>query len=51
MAALWTYVGHPKISDTYWYLTAVPEFMAVAGMRFEPFAANVGGDHRVSDAQ
>lgn len=47
MAALSTYVGHAKISDTYWYLTAVPELMAVSGRRFELFAANVGGDHRV----
>lgn len=47
MAALSTYVGHAKIPDTYWYLTAVPELMAVSGRRFELFATNVGGDHRV----
>jgi integrase/recombinase XerD len=40
-----TYVGHAKISDTYWYLTGVPDLMAVAGKRFELFAARVGGDH------
>jgi integrase len=45
MAALSTYVGHAKISDTYWYLTGVPDLMAVAGERFELFAARVGGDH------
>ena len=45
MAALSTYVGHAKISDTYWYLTGVPDLMAVAGKRFELFAARVGGDH------
>ena len=39
MAALSTYVGHVKISDTYWYLTGVPDLMAVAGRRFEDFAA------------
>ena len=44
MAALSTYVGHAKISDTYWYLTGVPELMAVAGKRFELFASTVGGD-------
>lgn len=33
-----TYLGHAKISDTYWYLTGVPELMAVAGHRFEHFA-------------
>jgi integrase len=47
MAALSTYVGHAKISDTYWYLTGVPDLMAVAGERFELFAARVGGDHHV----
>ena len=36
---LCTYLGHAKISDTYWYLTGVPELMAVAGRRFEAFAA------------
>lgn len=30
-----TYLGHRKVSDTYWYLTAVPELMAIAGGRFE----------------
>lgn len=38
MLALATYVGHAKVSDTYWYLTAVPELMAVAARRFETFA-------------
>jgi hypothetical protein len=33
-----TYLGHAKISDTYWYLTGVPELMAVAGRRFDYFA-------------
>lgn len=32
---LCTYLGHAKISDTYWYLTGVPELMAAAGRRFE----------------
>ena len=30
MLALSTYMGHAKISHTYWYLTAVPELMVVA---------------------
>jgi integrase len=33
--ALSTYVGHAKVSDTYWYVTAIPELMAVAAQRFE----------------
>jgi integrase len=28
MIALSTYVGHVEVSDTYWYLTAVPDLMA-----------------------
>ena len=30
------YLGHRHVRDTYWYLHAVPELMAVAGKRFEP---------------
>jgi len=45
MAALSTYVGHAKVSDTYWYLTGVPDLMAIAGQRFEHFAADVGEGH------
>lgn len=45
MAALSTYVGHAKVSDTYWYLTGFPGLMAVAGKRFEQFAATAGGNH------
>jgi integrase len=38
------YLGHVKVSDTYWYLTGVPELLAIAGQRFEQFAAfNQGG--------
>jgi integrase len=45
MLALSTYVGHAKVSDTYWYLTAVPELMAVAGRSFEDFAHSTGRQH------
>jgi integrase len=38
MLALSTYMGHAKISHTYWYLTAVPELMDVAAGKFEQFA-------------
>jgi len=37
MVALSTYVGHAKVSDTYWYLTAAPDLMSVAARRFELF--------------
>lgn len=36
--ALATYLGHAKVTDTYWYLSAVPELMAVTAQRFEHFA-------------
>lgn len=37
--ALSTYVGHAKPSDTYWYLTGVPELMSMAAERFHRFAS------------
>ena len=36
--ALSTYVGHVHISDTYWYLTGIPELMAIAAERFQSFS-------------
>jgi integrase len=44
VAALSTYLGHAKVSDTYWYLTGVPELMAIAAARFERFGRK-GDDH------
>jgi integrase len=38
MPALSTYVGHACVSCTYWYLTGIPELMAVAAKNFEQFA-------------
>lgn len=38
VAALSTYLGHAKVSDTYWYLTGVPDLMAITASRFERFA-------------
>ncbi len=29
------YLGHARVSDTYWYLSAVPELMQLAAMRLE----------------
>ncbi len=37
MLALSTYVGHAMVTNTYWYLTGVPELMAVAASKFESF--------------
>lgn len=30
-----TYLGHAKVSGTYWYLTGIPELMAIVTSRFE----------------
>jgi integrase len=38
IAALSTYLGHVKVTDTYWYLTAVPELLAITGARYERYA-------------
>lgn len=43
IASLATYLGHAKVSDTYWYLTGTPELLALAAARFETFAASTGG--------
>jgi integrase len=37
MLALSTYVGHAMVTNTYWYLTGVPQLMAVAADKFETF--------------
>jgi integrase len=44
IASLSTYLGHVKVSDTYWYLTAVPELLAVPAARFEQAACAQRGD-------
>ncbi|MBI4446544.1 MAG: hypothetical protein HY645_11625 [Acidobacteria bacterium] len=46
IAALATYLGHVNVTKTYWYLTAVPELLAIVGSRFEEFShAQTGGAH------
>jgi integrase/recombinase XerD len=29
------FLGHARIADTYWYLTAIPELMGLAALRLE----------------
>lgn len=41
MLALSTYLGHVKPSDTYWYLSAVPDLMEMVSERFATFAEGV----------
>jgi integrase len=43
IAALATYMGHTKVTGTYWYLTGTPELLGIMAHRFESFAAPRGG--------
>ena len=44
VSALSVYLGHAKVSDTYWYLTATPDLLARAAARFESFTRPAAGD-------
>ncbi len=35
MPLLSTYLGHAKVSDTYWYITGIPALMTIVAARFE----------------
>jgi hypothetical protein len=35
LPVLYTYLGHARVTDTYWYLSCTPELMAGAGKRLE----------------
>lgn len=39
-----TYLGHAKISDTYWYLTGTPEVMTLLTNNFENYFYGNRGD-------
>lgn len=43
IAALATYMGHGKVTDTYWYLTGTAQLLSKAGQRFEEFAGQLSG--------
>ena len=45
MLSLSTYVGHAMVTNTYWYLTGVPELMAVAAGKFEPLMPALAVHH------
>jgi len=45
MLSLSTYVGHASVKDTYWYLTGVPELMALAAGKFQSLMADQEGHH------
>lgn len=40
--AISTYVGHAKVSDTYWYISATPALMSEASQRFYRFCSGDG---------
>lgn len=42
--ALSTYLGHGKVTDTYWYLSGIPELLALAAERSRGLAARIGGE-------
>jgi hypothetical protein len=42
IATLATYLGHVNVTFTYWYLSAVPELMAIGASRFEAYAESGG---------
>lgn len=43
LALLSTYLGHVDPASTYWYLSAAPELLAVAGQRLEAHLATSAG--------
>ncbi len=43
MLALSTYLGHVKVSSTYWYLTGVPELMGLLGQALRALRQPLGG--------
>ena len=45
MLALSTYVGHARVTNTYWYLSGVPELMGLAAERFAPPAQDTEVNH------
>ena len=43
LPTLSVYMGHVQPAQSYWYLSATPELLTVAGERFQKFA-NQGAD-------
>jgi hypothetical protein len=39
ITSLSTYLGHGKVTDTYWYLTGTVELLSIAGNKFERLAS------------
>lgn len=45
MIYLSIYLGHAMITDTYWYLTAIPELMRIISKKFEQCSNSAKGEH------
>ncbi|MEI6068414.1 MAG: hypothetical protein WCP96_13805 [Methylococcaceae bacterium] len=45
MLTLSTYVGYANVTNTYWYLTGIPQLMTGAAERFESFAQMLEVSH------
>jgi integrase len=40
------YLGHRRVADTYWYLSAIPQLLAASNARFEKFARSAAKEPR-----
>jgi integrase/recombinase XerD len=49
LPSLSTYLGHIKVSDTYWYMTAIPDLMNTISDRFERFVCGNEEDKNEPD--
>jgi integrase len=49
LPALATYLGHVKVTDTYWYVTGIPELMNTVSARFEHFVQGDQEGHHEFD--
>ena len=46
LPSLSTYLGHVKVTDTYWYVTAIPDLMNTVSERFERFVCSAGKEQK-----
>jgi integrase len=46
ISALSTYMGHVRVTDTYWYLTGTSELLRAAAERFESLARTAGKEQQ-----
>lgn len=43
LPALSSFLGHVKVTDTYWYLSGIPELFALVAAKFETYAGQTPG--------